>query len=81
MDKDIKRLLTLSRIPNFKLLPEEEQKLEEWKNAQEPLKIKKPRATRKKKSDLSMEIEPNIRLEDLKTTNEVKDNDKTLNEE
>lgn len=77
MDKEIKRLLTLARIPNFKLLPEEEQKLSEWKNAQEPIKVKKPR---KKKIEIE-ENAPNIRLEDLKVTNEVKDEDKTLNEE
>ena len=60
MDREIKRLLKLSNIPNFKLTEEEEQKLNEWKNAQKPVEIKpKRKYTRKKK-----------------TTNEVKEEEK-----
>lgn len=76
MDKEIKRLLKLDIIPNFKLLPAEEAKLEEWKNAQKPVKVKK---SRKKKVEI-YEAMPNIRLEDLKVTNEVKIEDKLESE-
>ena len=63
MDKEIKRLLKLKRIPNFKLSTEEEQRIEAWKNAQRPVEIIKPKKkyTRRKK-----------------TTNEVKDEEKEM---
>ena len=38
MDKEIKRLLTLSSIPGFNLLPKEEAKLAEWKKLQKRVK-------------------------------------------
>lgn len=41
MDEEIKRLLKLSNIPNFKLLPKEEKKLKEWKEQQVDVKPKK----------------------------------------
>lgn len=52
MDKEIQRLLKLSGIPNFRLLPEEEQKLEEWKKQQVKVEAVKPKQTytRKKKN-------------------------------
>lgn len=60
MNSEIKRLLKLSNIPSFKLTEAEEAKLNEWKNAQEPVEIKpKRKYTRKKK-----------------TTNEVKEEEK-----
>ena len=42
MNSEIKRLLKLSNIPGFRLMPQEQRMLDEWKNAQEPLQIKKP---------------------------------------
>ncbi len=41
MDNEIKRLLKLSKIPNFKLLAKEEKKLNEWKSKQVEIKPKK----------------------------------------
>lgn len=48
MTPEIKKLLMLSSIPGFKLSQKEQRLLDEWKNAQEPLKVKKPRRTRRK---------------------------------
>lgn len=53
MNSEIKRLLRLSSIPGFKLLPKEEKTLEEWKRQQvpvEPIVPKKRTYTRKKKT-------------------------------
>lgn len=60
MDKEIKRLLKLDRIPNFNLSKDEKEKLEAWKKAQEPVEIKPKRTYTRKK----------------KTTNEVKEEEK-----
>lgn len=58
MDREIKRLLTLDRIPNFNLTEEEKNKLEAWKAAQEPAEIKpKRKYTRKKKTTNEVKIE------------------------
>lgn len=56
MDREIKRLLKLDRIPGFKLAEDEKAKLEAWKKAQKPVEVKKPKRQYKRK----------------KTTNEVK---------
>lgn len=53
MNSEIKRLLRLSNIPGFKLLPKEEKTLEEWKRQQVPVEPKAPKKrtyTRKKKT-------------------------------
>lgn len=50
MDREIKRLLKLSNIPNFKLTEHEQTILDEWKRRQEPVEIKKRTYTRKKKT-------------------------------
>lgn len=50
MDKEIKRLLKLSRIPNFRLSDEETRVLNEWKKSQEPVEIKTPKRSYKKKT-------------------------------
>ena len=64
MDREIKRLLKLDKIPSFKLNEEEKQKLENWKKAQKPVEIKpKRKYTRRKK-----------------TTNEVKKEEKETSE-
>lgn len=50
MDREIKRLLKLKRIPNFKLSDKEEFMLEEWMESQKPVEApKKRKYTRKKK--------------------------------
>ena len=49
MDREIKRLLKLSSIPNFKLTEHEQAILDEWKRRQESVEIKKRTYTRKKK--------------------------------
>lgn len=64
MDKEIKRLLKLSNIPNFKLSDQEYVKLEAWKQAQKPVEIKPKRIYTRKK----------------KTTNEVKEEEKETGE-
>ena len=61
MNREIKRLLKLSRIPNFVLSKEEQAYLDEWKAAQEPVKVKAPKKTSTRKK---------------KTTNEVKNKEK-----
>lgn len=61
MDREIKRLLKLSRIPNFKMLKSEEETLKKWKEAQEPVKITAPKRKYVRKK---------------KTTNEVKEEEK-----
>lgn len=48
MDREIKRLLKLSNIPNFRLTEHEQAVLDEWKRRQEPVEVKK--STRKKKT-------------------------------
>lgn len=58
MDKEIKRLLKLSNIPGFQLAKDEEKKLKDWKKAQEPVKVKKPRRKRKKTTN---EVKPEIK--------------------
>jgi hypothetical protein len=50
MDREIKRLLKLSSIPNFKLTEHEQAILDEWKRRQEPVEVKKRTYTRKKKT-------------------------------
>lgn len=59
MDKEIKRLLKLKKIPAFQLSAEEELKLKEWEKAQKPVKAKAPRkkTTRKKKVTNDVKIE------------------------
>lgn len=62
MDRKIKTLLKLDRIPNFKLSEKERILLDEWKAQQKPVEIKpKKTYTRRKK-----------------TTNEVKEEDKEV---
>ena len=48
MDREIKRLLKLSNIPNFRLSEQEQETLEEWKRQQKPVEIKKRSYRRKK---------------------------------
>lgn len=48
MDKEIKRLLSLSSIPGFKLLASEQRKLDEWKAQQVKVKPKKVKRTARK---------------------------------
>lgn len=51
MDKEIKRLLKLARIPNFRLSEKEQTLLDEWKSQQKPAIIKpKKNYSRKKKT-------------------------------
>lgn len=52
MNREIERLLKLSRIPNFRLLEKEQILLDEWKRNQEPVK---PKRTRKKTTN---EVKP-----------------------
>lgn len=54
MDREIKRLLKLSSIPNFKLTEHEQAILDEWKRRQEPVEVKK--RTYKKKT--TNEVKP-----------------------
>lgn len=56
MDREIKRLLKLSNIPNFRLSEKEESILNEWKRRQEPVVVKK-RTTRKKKTTNEVKVE------------------------
>lgn len=82
MDREIKRLLQLARIPGFRLSAKETIRLEEWKKAQEPVKIIKPKRTythRKKTEKRVEELKDTGEIET--STNEVKDEFKTLNEE
>lgn len=65
MDKEIKRLLKLKQIPNFKLSPEEEFRLEAWKKDQKSVEIKAPKKTYTRRK---------------KTTNEVKCEEKETGE-
>ena len=68
MTPEIKKLLKLSSIPGFKLTAKEEAKLNEWKNMQEAVVIKKPRRrTRKNK----VEVVENVITEEDKTLNEL----------
>lgn len=48
MDREIKRLLKLENIPNFKLSEHEKEVLAEWKRRQELVEPKK--STRRKKT-------------------------------
>lgn len=64
MDREIKRLLKLARIPHFKLSEKEETLLNEWKRRQKPVEIKPKRTYTRKK----------------KTTNEVKEEEKETGE-
>lgn len=68
MDAEIKRLLKLSSIKGFKLSRKEEERLKAWKDAQEPVIVKKPRKTRKKNN---IETVQNIVVEEDKTLNSV----------
>ena len=61
MNREIKRLLKLSNIPNFHLSAEEEAILNEWKRQQEPVEVIKPKRTYTRRK---------------KTTNEVKEEEK-----
>ena len=45
MDKEIMRLLQLSRIPNFRLSEEEQNHLDEWKSKQVKIVPKKAKKT------------------------------------
>ena len=63
MDREIKRLLKLKRIPGFKLSDKEEFMLECWKEQQEHIeapkveeKPKKRKYTRKKKTKIEMTL-------------------------
>lgn len=60
MDREIKRLLKLDKIPNFKLSEKEQILLDEWKRSQKPVEIKPKRTYTRRK----------------KTTNEVKKDEK-----
>ena len=62
MDREIKRLLKLDRIPNFKLSEKERILLDEWKAQQKPVEIKSKKTYTRRK----------------KTTNEVKEEDKEV---
>lgn len=64
MDYEIKRLLKLSSIPGFKLLAKEQEKLDNWKAQQVPVK---PKRTYKKKTY-------------KKNTNQVKPDEKETGE-
>ena len=50
MDREIKRLLKLSRIPNFIMTEKETTLLNEWKRRQEPVEVKAPKRSYKKKT-------------------------------
>ena len=50
MDREIKRLLKLARIPHFKLSEKEETLLNEWKRRQKPVEIKPKRTYKRKKT-------------------------------
>lgn len=91
MNPEIKRLLKLSSIPDFKLNAKEQALLDAWKNAQEPVAVKKPRKTRSKASksrskapltpktiNVSSEPENN---EIVKVQNVITREDKVVNEE
>lgn len=59
MDREIERLLKLSRIPGFKLLEKEQVLLDEWKRQQseiEPIAPKR-KDTRKKKTTNEVKTE------------------------
>lgn len=60
MNSEIKRLLKLSSIPGFKLLPREEKVLDEWKRQQEPVVAKKPRKRTYKKKTTN-QVKPEIK--------------------
>lgn len=62
MDNEIKRLLKLKQIPNFRLNEKEEATLAEWKANQRPAIIKPKKTSVRRK----------------KTTNEVKKQEKEL---
>ena len=57
MDKEIKRLLKLNRIPNFKLSEKELFTLNEWKRQQKPVEIVKPKRAYKKKTTNEVKVE------------------------
>lgn len=87
MDKEIKRLLKLSKISGFKLLKKEEQKLEEWKKGQKPVKVKKPRRVRAKKGYTTMagmgagDVVSSVPTKSIKKkTNQVKKEEKEIGE-
>lgn len=86
MNSEIKRLLKLSSIPNFKLSPKEQTLLDAWKALQEPLVIKpvkkmrsKPSKTRSK-GVLDSEM-VNVSSPRKKVKNVITNEQKTLNEE
>lgn len=66
MDREIKRLLKLSKIPNFRMSEHEMKELEEWKRRQELIEIEQEESTPKKRTYTRRK----------KTTNEVKEEDK-----
>lgn len=91
MNPEIKRLLKLSSIPNFKLSPKEQKVLEEWKSQQKPATIRKPRKTRSKASKspskapltsetINISSEPE-NAEIVKVRNVITTEDKVINEE
>lgn len=86
MNSEIKRLLKLSSIPNFKLSPKEQALLEVWKASQEPLVIKPAKKMRSKPSKtrskgvLDSEM-VNVSSSRKKVKNVITNEQKTLNEE
>lgn len=73
MDKEIKRLLKLKTIPGFKISPEEERLLDEWKKAQKPVEIKLKKTYKKKKTtnEVKEESKETGKIEVENTTPEI----------
>lgn len=63
MNREIERLLKLSSIPNFRLLPEEQKLLDEWKRQQIDVE---PIAPKKKAKKVTNEVK-----EEVKETGEM----------
>lgn len=59
MNREIKTLLKLARIPGFVLTEKEQAILNAWKESQEPVEIKAPKKqnTRKKKTTNEVKVE------------------------
>lgn len=86
MNPEIKRLLKLSTIPNFKMTAKEMEILEAWKAQQKPAKVvrktrSKASKTRSKASLDSKTVEVSSEPKIEKIQNIITDEEKTLNEE
>lgn len=86
MDKEIRRLLKLSRIPGFRLTEQEQATLEGWKNMQEAVIIKPAKKTRSKasktRSKTPLESETVVDASAVeKVQNIITNEEKTLNQE